>query len=89
MLAHGKMGHWINLYGGLIELCLVPASAPRLVLPRLWCVLSSLWDGAYKRAITAKSSPSSSGSRFPLSLSEWSFTICLTPYNSITNILSA
>ena len=21
------------------------------------------------------------GSRFPLSLSEWSFTICLTPYN--------
>ena len=27
-----------------------------------------------------KSSPCG-GSRFPLSLSEWSFTICLTPYN--------
>ena len=29
--------------------------------------------------LTGKSSPC--GSRFPLSLSEWSFTICLTPYN--------
>ena len=28
-----------------------------------------------------KSSPYSGGSRFPLSLSEWSFTICWTPYN--------
>ena len=28
-----------------------------------------------------KSSPSSGGSGFPLSLSEWSFTICPTPYN--------
>ena len=27
-----------------------------------------------------KSSPCG-GSRFPLSLSEWSFTICLMPYN--------
>ena len=29
-----------------------------------------------------KSSPCSGGSGFPLSLSEWSFTICLTPYMS-------
>ena len=28
-----------------------------------------------------KSSPCSGGSRFPFSLSEWSFTICPTPYN--------
>ena len=28
-----------------------------------------------------KSSPYSDGSGFPLSLSEWSFTICLTPYS--------
>ena len=28
------------------------------------------------------------GSRFPLSLSEWSFTICLTPYNRKLNVLS-
>ena len=30
------------------------------------------------------------GSGFPISLSEWSFTICLTPYNrKIKNVLSA
>ena len=29
------------------------------------------------------------GSRFPLSLSEWSFTICLTSYNRKQNVLSA
>ena len=29
------------------------------------------------------------GSGFPLSLSEWSFTICPTPYNRKVNVLSA
>ena len=29
------------------------------------------------------------GSGFPLSLSEWSFTICVTPYNRKYNVLSA
>ena len=29
------------------------------------------------------------GSGFPLSLSEWSFTICLTQYNCKQNVLSA
>ena len=29
------------------------------------------------------------GSRFPLSLSEWSFTICLTPYNPNWVVLSS
>ena len=29
------------------------------------------------------------GSRFPFSLSEWSLTICLTPYNRRLNVLSA
>ena len=29
------------------------------------------------------------GSRFPFSLSEWSFTICLMPYNRKYNVLSA
>ena len=29
------------------------------------------------------------GSGFPLSLSEWSFTICPTPYNRKQNVLSA
>ena len=35
-----------------------------------------------------KSSPCG-GRRFPLSLSEWSFTICRTPYNRKSNVLSA
>ena len=39
--------------GGPIELFLVPSSAARLVLQRLWYVLSCLWDGAHKRALAA------------------------------------
>ena len=31
-----------------------PASAPRLVLQRPWCVLSCLWDGAYKDPLTMR-----------------------------------
>ena len=45
--AHGAMGRRIDpSWGGPIELFLVPASAPRL-----WYVLSCLWDGAYKRTL--------------------------------------
>ena len=29
--AHGVMGHWIDSYGGTIELFIIPAGAPRLV----------------------------------------------------------
>ena len=36
-----------------------------------------------------KSSSCSGGSGFPLSLSEWSFTICPMLYNRIINVLSA
>ena len=36
-----------------------------------------------------KNSPCSGGSGFPLSLPEWSITICPTPYNCIKNGLSA
>ena len=44
VFAHGAMGRRIDpSWGGPIELFLVPASAPRL-----WYVLSCLWDGAYK-----------------------------------------
>ena len=46
---------------------------------KAWYVLSCLWDDAYKITL-GKSSPCG-GSGFPLSLSEWSFAICLTPYN--------
>ena len=38
--------------------------------------------------LIGKSSPCGS-SGFPLSLSEWSFTICPTPYNRKWNVLSA
>ena len=38
--------------------------------------------------LIGKSSPCG-GNGFPLSLSEWSFTICLTPYNRKLNVLSA
>ena len=34
-----------------------------------------------------KSSPCSGGRVFPFSLSEWSFTICPTPYNRNKNVL--
>ena len=37
--------------------------------------------------LMGKSSPCV-GSRFPIFLSEWSFTICLTPYNCKLNVLS-
>ena len=49
VLAHGALGSILR--GGLIELDLEPASAPRLVQQRLWYVLSSLWDGPYKRTL--------------------------------------
>ena len=40
--------------------------------------------------LIGKNSPCGGGSRFVLTLSEWSFTICPTPYNrKIKNVLSA
>ena len=39
--------------------------------------------------LIGKCSSCSGGSRFPLSLYEWSLTICLMPYNRIKNVLSA
>ena len=38
--------------------------------------------------LIGKSSPCG-GSGFPLSLSEWSFTICLTPYNHFCHYFQA
>ena len=51
--AHGAMGRRIDpSWGGPVELFLVPAGAPRLVVKR-WYVLSCLWDDAYKRTLAA------------------------------------
>ena len=63
--------------------------APQLVKQRLWNVVSYLWDGAYKRTLLQirKSSPCG-GSRFPLSLSEWSFTICHITINKMCSSAS-
>ena len=81
--AHGAMGRRIDpSWSEPIELFLVQASAPRLVQQRPWYVLSCLWDDAYKKTLLLIEKRSPCGdSGFPLSLSEWSFTICLTPYN--------
>ena len=60
-----------------------------------WCkkghgMCYPVWDGAYKRTLAVNIGKSSlcGGSGFPLSLSEWSLTICLTPYNCKKNVLS-
>ena len=41
------------LHGEPIELFLIPASVPQLVQQRQWCMLSCLWDGAYKITLAA------------------------------------
>ena len=52
-----------------------------------WCnkgrgMCYPVWDGAYKRTLAVdRKSSLCGGSEFPLSLSEWSYTICLMPYN--------
>ena len=82
--AHGAMGRRIDpSWGGPIELFLVPASAPHD-----WCnkgcgmcyPVCGMVHIKEPLLLIEKSSPCG-GSRFSLSLSEWSFTICLTPYN--------
>ena len=70
---------WGVLHGVPIELFLVPASASRLVYQRSWYVCGIVHIKKTLLLI-GKSSPCG-GSRFPLSLSVWYFTICLTPYN--------
>ena len=70
------------LHGGPIELILVPASTHDWY--NKGCGMCYLVCGMVHikepLLLTGKSSPCG-GSRFPLSLSEWSFTICPTPYN--------
>ena len=79
--AHGAMGHWkVTSWGGPIELFLVPASAPRgcnkgCVMCYPVCVMMHIKEPLL---LIGKSSPCG-----PLLLSEWSFTIRLTPYNRI------
>ena len=69
--AHDAMGRRIDpSWGGPIELFLVPKAVV--------CAILSV-DGAYKIPLAANRKEGGNG--FPLLLSEWSFTICPTPYN--------
>ena len=81
--AHGAMGRRIDpSWGGTIELFLVPASGDD------WCnkgrgmcyPVCGMVHIKEQLLLIGKSSLCG-GSGFPLSLSEWSFTICPTPYN--------
>ena len=82
--AHGAMGRRIDpSWGGPIELFLVQASALRLVQQRCNCMYYPVCGMMHIKEpllLIGKSSLCG-GSGFPLSLSEWSFTICPTPYN--------
>ena len=73
------------------ELVLILVSDPQLVWKRPKYVLSCLRDGAYKRILLLirGSSPCGGCSRFLLSLSEWSFTICAMSYGNKWKVLSA
>ena len=80
--AHGAMGRRINpSWGGPIELFLVPASAPASNKGRGMCnPVCGMMHINEPLLLIGKSSPCG-GSGFPLSLSVWYFTICLTPNN--------
>ena len=41
------------LHGPTVNLFHIPANGSQLVFQRPWCVLSCLWDSAYKRTIAA------------------------------------
>ena len=53
----------------------------------IWNPLCGMMHIKEPLLLVGKSSPCG-GSGFPLSLSEWSSTICLTPYNRKQNVLS-
>ena len=76
--AHGAMGRRIDpSWGGPIELFLVPASSPGRGMCYPVCGIVHIKEPLL---LIGKSSLCG-GSGFPLSLSEWFFTLCPTPYN--------
>ena len=90
VFTHGAINRRMDRsWGGPIELFLVPASAPRLVYQRpcMCYPVCGIMHIKEPLLLIGKSSPCC-GSGFPLSLSEWSFTICLMPYNRKYNVLS-
>ena len=82
--AHGAMGRRIDpSWGGPIELFFQPVLHDWCNKGRGMCYpVCGMMHIKEPLLLIGKNSPCS-GSGFPLSLSEWSFTICLTPYNRI------
>ena len=80
--AHGTIDRWTDPHGGPIELFLVPTNGPRLVyMDRGMCYpVCGMMHIKESLLLIGRSIPCG-GSGFPLSLSEWSFTLCPTPYN--------
>ena len=82
--AHGAVGRRIDpSWGGPIELFLVSASAPRTgVAKAVVCVYPACGMVHIKEPLLLiHKSSLCGGSGFPFSLTEWSLTICLTPYS--------
>ena len=83
--AHGAMGRRIDpSWGEPIELFLVPGQCSRTgVTKAVVCAILPVCGMVHIKEpllLIAKSSLCG-GSGFPFSLSEWSLTICMTPYN--------
>ena len=78
-------------WGGPIELFLVPAKCSTTgVTKTVVCVILCCGMVHIKEPLLLIDKISlCGGSGFPLSLSEWSLTICLTSYNRRSNVLSA
>ena len=80
-LAHGAMGHWIDhswwthsVISRSSQCSTTGIAKATGITKAVVCAVLSVG------LLTGKSSPCG-GSWFPLSLSEWFFSICLTPYN--------
>ena len=80
--AHGAMGCRIDPSWDVpIELFLIPASAPKCNKGRGMCYhICGMVHIKEPLLLIRKNSPCG-GSGFPLSLSEWSFTLCPMSYN--------
>ena len=81
--AHGALGRRIDpSWGGPFELFLVPASVHDWFNKGcgMYYPVCGMMHIKEPLLLIGKSSLCGN-SRFPLSLSEWSFTICPTPYN--------
>ena len=83
VFTHGVMGHWIHhswwTYWAISRSSQCSTTG---VTKAVVCVILSVgWCIKKTTLLLIGKSRTCSSSRFPLSLFEWSFTICLMPYN--------